>query len=421
MKILVIGSGGREHALIWKIRQSSKVTELYCAPGNVGIADLATCVPINPDNVQELLKFAADNQIDLTVVGPEAPLALGIVDAFKREGLRAFGPTKEAAALESSKSFAKDFCNRYKIPAARSQTFTDIVSAKAYIKGHPLPIVVKADGLAAGKGVIICDSHDKAEKIAEEMLLEGSFGDSGRCVVVEEFLEGEEASFIAICDGNHVLPMVGSQDHKPAYDEDKGPNTGGMGAISPARVLTEEIADKVMNEIMLPAARGMVTEGMPFVGVLYAGLMIKDGEVKVLEFNVRFGDPETQALLARLKMDIVDVFEAAISGTLNTVSMSWDPRPAVCVVMASGGYPGSYEKGKVISGIADANALDDVVVFHAGTKDDSGNVVTNGGRVLGVTALGDDMRSAIAKAYEATEKISWDGVHYRKDIGKKAL
>jgi len=383
--------------------------------------DLAEPVPIRSDDVGGLADFARRNSVDLTVVGPEAPLAAGAVDLFKRNGLRIFGPTKEASILESSKAFAKEFCKRYRIPCGSSETFSDAAAAKRYLKEIETPVVVKADGLAAGKGVVICKTVGEAEAAVNDMLLSKSFGEAGRRVVVEEFLEGEEASFIAICDGNHVLPLASSQDHKAAYDGDRGPNTGGMGAISPARVVTDQLAQQVMERIMLPVARGMVTEGMPFVGVLYAGLMIKEGEAKVLEFNVRFGDPETQPLMARMKTDIVDVFEAAVSGSLHTVTLEWDPRPAACVVMASGGYPGAYEKGKRISGISDAAVVPDTFVFHAGTRREGSEILTDGGRVLGVTALGDDLRKALDRAYEAVGKISWDGVHYRRDIGHRAL
>lgn len=421
MRILVIGSGGREHALAWKLAQSKRVGDLYCAPGNAGISSLATCVPIPADDITGLIAWAQENRIDLTVVGPEGPLAAGIADSFKRVGLRIFGPAREAAALESSKAFAKDFCQRYKIPAASSEAFVDIEPARRYVRRGSLPVVVKADGLASGKGVIICQTMEEADRALDDMLVARRFGDAGGCAVVEEFLEGEEASFIVICDGNHVLPLASSQDHKRAFDDDSGPNTGGMGAISPAKVVTNEVAERVMERIMLPASRGMVTEGMPFVGALYAGLMIEDDEPKLLEFNVRFGDPETQPLLVRLKTDLVDVIEAAVSGKLDTVSLTWDPRPAACVVMASAGYPGAYEVGKVIEGLDDVAAMEDVVVFHAGTKRGDANTVTDGGRVLGITALGDDMKCAISRAYEAVRKISWDGMHYRKDIGYKAI
>lgn len=420
MKILVTGSGGREHALIWKLKQSARVEEIWCAPGNAGISRDASCVSIPADDIPGLVGFAREKDIDITVVGPEVPLVAGIVDAFKRANLKIFGPTKEAAVLEGSKAFMKEFCRRYDIPTAASKTFSDAESAKKYLNEQSLPVVIKADGLAAGKGVSICRTYEEACAAVDAAMVLRRFGDAGRFIVVEDYLEGEEASFIAVCDGNHILPLAGSQDHKAVFDGDTGPNTGGMGAISPAAVLSPQLTAQVMERIMIPACRGMVTEGMPFVGVLYAGLMIKDGEPKVLEFNVRFGDPETQALIVRLKSDLVDVIEAAISGTLNKVHLVWDPRPSVCVVMVSGGYPGEYEKGHVISGLVEACELSDIFVFHAGTKKDNGTVLTDGGRVLGVTALGSDMPSAISKAYEAVGKIRWDGVHFRRDIGRRA-
>jgi len=419
MKVLVIGSGGREHALVWKLAQSDRVEKIYVAPGNAGIAYAAECVNIPVEDIDGLIAFVRNESVDLTVVGPEVPLALGVVDSFEKKGLKIFGPSKEAASLESSKKFAKEFCDRHGIPQARFGAFTSADLAKEYLRTCSFPIVVKADGLAAGKGVVIAQTLDDACDAVDEMLLSEKFGEAGHEVVIEEFLEGEEASFIALCDGEHVLPLVSSQDHKAAYDGDKGPNTGGMGAISPAGIVTKQIADDVMDEIMLPVARGMSEEGMPFVGIIYAGLMIRDGRAKVLEFNVRLGDPETQPIMMRMKSDLVDLFEAAISGDLNKIELDWDDRPAVCVVMTAAGYPGSYRKGDVISGIEDANSIDDVVVFHAGTSASGADTITNGGRVLGVTALGDDMKSAIKKSYKAASKIDWDGVRYRKDIGHK--
>lgn len=420
MKILVIGSGGREHALVFRLAQSALVSKIFCAPGNAGIADAAECVPISVDDVTALTEFAKSNKIDLTVVGPEAPLAAGIVDSFKRQGLRIFGPSKEAAILETSKVFAKDFCARYNIPAARSETFDNAEAARAYAHVQEFPIVVKADGLASGKGVIICKTVDDAERAIDEILVQQKFGVAGKKLVIEEFLEGEEVSFIAISDGNHVLPLLSSQDHKAVLDGDRGPNTGGMGAISPARIMENGLTSTVMERIMLPTVRGMVTEGMPFVGVLYAGLMIKNGEPYVLEYNVRFGDPETEPLMMKLKSDLCEVLNAAVTGTLNNISLEWDARPAACVVMASGGYPGAYEKGKVIAGLNIAEKEGDVCVFHAGTKRVGKDVVTDGGRVLAVTALGTDMSDAINRAYAAVECIHFDGVHYRKDIGYRA-
>ncbi len=421
MKILVIGGGGREHALVWKLARSPKAEKIFCAPGNAGIAKLAECVPVRAEDVEGILAFAKKESIDLTVVGPEVPLAKGIVDDFKRSGLRIFGPTGEAAVIEGSKVFAKEFCMRHGIPTASSETFTDIKEARSYLLKHPMPVVVKADGLAAGKGVVICKDVTEASAALEEIMVERAFGDAGSKVVIEEFLHGEEASFIAISDGRNVLPLATSQDHKRVFDDDKGPNTGGMGAYSPAPVVTPEVHDSVMKEIMTPVVRGMAEEGREFTGVLYAGLMIKDGRAKVLEFNCRFGDPETQPIMMRLKTDLVDVIEAAIGKRLNSVRLEWDARPAVCVVMAAGGYPGDYEKGSVIKGLAQADELPDTAVFHAGTAAKDGEYVTNGGRVLGVTATGSGISEAINNAYSAVSMITWEGAHYRHDIGRRAL
>lgn len=418
-KILVIGGGGREHALVYRLAQSNHVSKIFCAPGNAGIANIAECVPIPADDVTALQKFAKSNKIDLTVVGPEAPLAAGIVDSFKRQGLKIFGPSKEAATLESSKVFAKDFCNRYNIPTAKSEIFDNAEAARAYAHVQEYPIVVKADGLASGKGVIICKTSGEAEEAIDEILVQKKFGEAGKKLVIEEFLAGEEVSFIAISDGNHVLPLVSSQDHKAVFDGDLGPNTGGMGAISPARIMENGLTTTVMERIMLPTVRGMVTEGMPFVGVLYAGLMIKNGEPFVLEYNVRFGDPETEPLMMRLKSDLYEVLNAAVTGTLHDISLEWDARPAACVVMASGGYPGAYEKGKTISGLGVAEKVSDVCMFHAGTKCAGKDIVTDGGRVLAVTALGDDICDAVGRAYAAVECIHFEGAHYRKDIGRR--
>lgn len=421
MKILVIGSGAREHAIVWKLKQSERVSEIYCAPGNAGIEDLASCVPIKVTEVSELADFAAKNKINLTIVGPEVPLALGISDCFKRKGLKIFGPSKEAAMLESSKSFAKDFCKRYNIPTAKFEVFENAEDAKVYVQAHPYPLVVKADGLASGKGVIICQNIAEANAAINEIFIRKKFGEAGSKLVVEEFIEGVEVSFIAICDGNHVLPLSSSQDHKTVFDGDKGPNTGGMGALSPVPLMNDDLISIVMESIVLPTSRGMVIDGMPFVGALYAGLMIKDGKPYVLEYNARFGDPETQPLLMRLKTDLLSIFEAAIFGTLNSISVEWDLRPSVCVVMSSKGYPGEYETGKIISGLEDVAKISDVCVFHAGTKKIGSATVTDGGRVLSIAALGRDMSEAIANAYSAVEKISWEGAHYRKDIGFKSI
>ena len=421
MKVLVIGGGGREHALVWKISQSPRVKKIYCAPGNAGIAQLAQCLSISAEDLKGLTAWAEKERVDLTVVGPEAPLTLGIVEAFKEKGMRIFGPSQKAAEIEGSKAFAKDLMKTYGIPTGDSQTFTDHGSAVKYAKGKGAPLVVKTDGLAAGKGVIICRSMDEALSALDLIMVQKAFGAAGGKVVVEEFLEGEEASFLAFTDGETVLPLPTSQDHKAIYDKDQGPNTGGMGAYSPAPVVNEKVHREVMEKVMIPTVRGMAKEGRKYQGVLYAGLIIKEEKIKVLEFNARLGDPEAQPLLMRMKSDLVPVLEATIDGKLAGQKVDWEDRATVCVVMASGGYPGSYEKGKVISGLQEAAKVRDTFVFHAGTTFKEGKVVTNGGRVLGVTALGSGVQEAIQRAYEAVDKISWEGAYYRKDIGKKAL
>ncbi len=421
MKVLVVGGGGREHALVWKIAQSPRVKEVYCAPGNAGIEALATCVAIDAEDVDGLLAFAGEKGIDLTVVGPEGPLAAGIVDRFEKAGLRIFGASRKAAELESSKSFAKRIMNKYGVPTARGRTFTKYAQAEAYVKKVGAPIVVKADGLAAGKGVIVCSTVKQALAALKRIMVDKEFGTAGDRAVVEECLVGEEASFIALTDGKTVLPLPSSQDHKPVFDDDKGPNTGGMGAYSPAPVVDKYLHAKIMQEVMIPTIEGMAAEGRPYKGVLYAGLMIVRDQVKVLEFNCRFGDPEAQPLLMRVKNDIVPVLEATIDGTLDQHRLDIDRRATVCVVMASGGYPGKYKKGAPISGLEKVARLKDVMVFHAGTARKNGKIVASGGRVLGVTALGDNVEKAIDKAYKAVERIGWKDVHYRKDIGRKAL
>jgi len=421
MKVLVIGGGGREHALVWKIAQSPAVKKIFCAPGNAGIAQQAECLPIPAEDVQSLLAWAEGEKIDLTIVGPEAPLTMGIVDAFAARGLRIFGASQRAAEIEGSKAFAKDLMKKYGIPSGESQTFKEYEAAVRYVKKRGAPIVVKADGLAAGKGVILCPTLEEALAALDLIMVKKAFGAAGRQVVVEEFLQGEEASFLAFTDGETVLPLPSSQDHKPIYDNDQGPNTGGMGAYSPAPVVREEVHREVMEKIMIPTVQGMRGEGRKYRGVLYAGLMIQDGQAKVLEFNARFGDPETQPLLMRMKSDLVPVLEATIEGNLSSLKVEWEDRPTVCVVMASAGYPGSYEKGKVIFGLKESARVTDAFVFHAGTAFKDGKVVTSGGRVLGVTALGKGIREAVGKAYEVVGKISWEGAYFRKDIGQKAL
>ena len=421
MKVLVIGGGGREHALVWKIAQSPVIKKIFCAPGNAGIAKQAECLPISSEDVPSLLHWAEKEKVDLTVVGPEAPLTLGIVDAFEARGLRIFGPSRRAAEIEGSKAFAKDLMEKYGVPAGESRTFEDYEAASRYVKEKGTPIVIKADGLAAGKGVILCHKLEEAQAALDQIMVKRAFGGAGNRVVVEEFLSGEEASFLAFTDGETVLPLPTSQDHKPIYDNDQGPNTGGMGAYSPAPVVTEKVHREVMEKIMIPTVRGMAQEGRKYRGVLYAGLMIRDEKPKVLEFNARFGDPETQPLLMRMRSDLVPVLEATIEGRLSRLKVQWDERASVCVVMASGGYPGSYEKGKAIFGVEETWQVPDAFVFHAGTAFKEGRIVTSGGRVLGVTAVGEGIREAITKAYEVVEKISWEGVHFRKDIGQKAV
>ncbi len=419
MRVLVIGGGGREHALVWKISQSPKVTDIYCAPGNAGTAEIAKNVPIAADQIDQLLEFAQKNEIGLTVVGPEQPLVMGIVDRFQEKGLRIFGPTARAAELEGSKAFSKDIMKKYGLPTAEYEIFTSLELAQRYFDKETGPIVVKASGLAAGKGVILCSNSAEGLNAVDTIMKDKSFGEAGDQVVIEEFLEGQEVSVLAFSDGNTVLLMDSAQDHKAALDGDKGPNTGGMGAYSPAPIFTEILRQKVRDKIMLPLVRAMNSEGRPYKGILYAGLMLTKYGPKTLEFNARFGDPETQPLLVRMKSDIVPLFEACIDGTLDQHELQWKPEPSVCVVMAAKGYPGSYEKGKEISGLDEAGALPGVVVFHAGTKAEEGKVLTSGGRVLGVTATGPDTPSAIKKAYEAVAKIQWDGIHYRKDIGHR--
>lgn len=421
MRVLVIGGGGREHALVWKIKQSPKVQEIFCAPGNAGTSEMAENVSIAADDIDGLLEFAIEKDIGLTVVGPEQPLVKGIVDRFEEKGLRIFGPNARAAELEGSKSFSKDIMKKYGLPTAEYQTFTSAGAAEKYIQDKNCPLVVKADGLAAGKGVLLCQTAEEALAAVDSIMQKKSFGEAGDQIVVEEFLQGQEISVLAFSDGQTVLLMDSAQDHKAAFDGDKGPNTGGMGAYSPAQVFTETMRQKVRDKIMLPMVRAMQQEGRPYRGILYAGLMLTSTGPQILEFNARFGDPETQPLLVRMESDIVPLFEACIDGTLDQCKLTWKNESSVCVVMAAKGYPNSYEKGKPISGLKEANALPGVVVFHAGTKEQNEKVLTNGGRVLGVTATGEDTPTAIARAYQAVNKIKWKGIHYRKDIGHRAL
>jgi len=421
MKVLVIGGGGREHALVWKIAQSPKVSKIYCAPGNAGISGQAVLVSKKANDLKGLLDVALREGIDLTIVGPEEPLTRGIVDLFESKGLLIFGPSQKAAEIEKSKAFAKEMMKKYRIPTASYEVFAEPKEALAYVRRKGAPIVVKADGLAAGKGVIICKTVEEAIVSVERIMLQREFGEAGDRVVIEECLSGEEASFLAFTDGKTILPMPSSQDHKAIFDGDQGPNTGGMGAYSPAPVVTHRIHDRILKEILEPMIQGMAGEGRVYKGAIYAGLMIRDEVPKVLEFNARFGDPETQPVLMRMKGDIVPVLEACARGTLSQHEIEWDKRASVCVVMASGGYPGEYEKGKAITGLEEASRMEEVFVFHAGTAFENRQIVTNGGRVLGVTGLGETIAGAVDRAYEAVRKISWDGVHYRKDIGQKAI
>ena len=420
MRVLIVGGGGREHALAWKIGQSPKVDKIFCAPGNAGTAEIAENLDIPVDQVDRLLEFALKNKISLTVVGPEQPLVLGIVDKFQENGLRVFGPSAQAAQLEGSKVFCKDLMKKHGIPSGEYQVFDSPELALNYVKDRKEKLVVKADGLAAGKGVIICDDGRAAGDAIQTIMRDKAFGEAGDRIVVEEFLEGQEVSLLAFTDGKTVLPLDSAQDHKAALDGDLGPNTGGMGAYSPTPIFTTALKQQVMATIMIPTVQAMEKEDRPFQGILYAGLMLTASGPKVLEFNVRFGDPETQPLILRMQNDIVPLFEACIDGSLDQQKVEWKPQSAVCVVMAARGYPGPYDKGKVIHGLRTAEKLADVEVFHAGTKCSGGDVVTSGGRVLGVTALGSDFKTAIANAYATVGQISWDGMHYRKDIGHKA-
>jgi len=421
MKVLVVGGGGREHALVWKISQSPKVTKIYAAPGNAGIAGLAECASIKADDIPGLLAFARAKAIDLTIVGPEGPLSMGIVDEFTKAGLRVFGPSRKAAELEASKRFSKDLMKKYHIPTAEYEVFTDKSAAAAYVHKKGAPIVVKADGLAAGKGVVVAETVEEALRALDLIMTEKAYGTAGDRVVIEECLRGEEASFMAFSDGRTVVPMASSQDHKRVFDADNGPNTGGMGAYSPAPIVTSQLERKVMDTIMIPTVRAMEKEGRFFKGVLYAGLMIRNGEARVLEFNARFGDPETQPVMARLDTDLVEIIEAILDERLSTLTIRWKPESAVCIVIASGGYPGNYEKGREISGLDKAAAIEDVMVFHSGTAMKNGAFVTDGGRVLGVTGLGSTVAAAIKNAYQGAREIHFNGAHYRSDIGARAL
>lgn len=418
MRVLVIGRGGREHAIVWSLKKSEKVKEVYCAPGNAGIAQMAECVPIDEHNFEELAQFAIDHAVDLVVVGPEDPLFAGAVDYFESKQIPVFGPRKDAAIIEGSKVFTKDLMQKYNIPTAKYQAFDRYEDALAYLHEQGAPIVVKADGLAAGKGVTVALTMEQAEQALRDIMVDKVFGDAGAQVVLEEYLQGQEMSILAFVDGHVVRPMVPAQDHKPVYDGDQGPNTGGMGTYSPVPHIPQSVVDEAIRTILQPTADAMVSEGRPFRGILYAGLMITENGPKTIEFNCRFGDPETQVVLPRLKTDLIDIFFATINGRLQEMEIEWKDEAAVCIVLASGGYPGSYEKGIAISGL---DEVQEAVVFHAGTSFDGENVVTNGGRVLGVTAVGRDLEDARRIAYADVERIQFEGRHYRTDIAEKAM
>lgn len=421
MKVLIIGGGGREHAIAWKLSQSSRVDKIYCTPGNAGISEIAECIDIDLKDFDALIDFVKYEWIDLTIVGPEEPLSKGIVDAFEKEDRRIVGPTKAAAQLESSKVFAKNFMMNHRIPTAEYKVFTSYLHAEEYIRLKGAPIVIKADGLAAGKGVVVAETVDEAINALRLIMKEKVFGSAGDRVVIEEFLEGQEASFMVFTDGKTIIPMVSSQDHKRVFDNDEGPNTGGMGAYSPAPIITKDLEQEILETIIKPAIRGLKNEGIRYKGILYAGLIIKNHKPYVLEFNCRFGDPETQPVLFRLDSDLLDICLALSEGKLSNVDVLWKDDAAVCVVLASKGYPDKYEKGKIIYGLDDVKKMKDVMVFHAGTAFDNDHIITNGGRVLGVTAIGKDIKSAKQRAYEAIQKIHFDGMHYRKDIADKAI
>ena len=421
MKVLVIGSGGREHALVWKIAQSPKVSQIYCAPGNAGISKLAQCINIDVDSINKLVDFAQKEKIDLTVVGPELALSKGIVDEFNRKGLRIFGPSKKATEIESSKVFSKYLMKKYNIPTANYQVFQNSEKAFDYIKQQTFPLVIKADGLAAGKGVFIVKDLVQARDALDALMEEKNFGEAGRQVVIEEFLEGEEVSILAFCDGKTVVPMVSSQDHKKIFDNDRGPNTGGMGAYSPVPFCNHKSEEMVLQKILIPVIKGLQKEDREYKGVIYAGLVLTKEGPKVLEFNARFGDPETQAVLPRLETDLIEILLAVVEGNLSKVNIKWKDKAAVCVILASGGYPGKYQKGKVIYGFEKLENKKDIIVFHAGTKLQEGKIVTAGGRVLGVTAWDDTISKAKDKAYKGVEKIYFENMYYRKDIASKAL
>jgi phosphoribosylamine---glycine ligase len=419
MKVLVVGGGGREHAIVWKLSQSPKIKQLYCAPGNPGIAELAECVSIAVSEIEKLADFAKKEQIDLTFVGPEEPLSLGIVNYFKEQGLAVYGPSKEAALIEGSKAFAKELMLKYQIPTAKYAAFTIYEEALAYVRSEGAPIVIKADGLAAGKGVVVATSLEEAEDALKSMMKDVSLGSAGVRVVIEEFLEGEEMTLLSFVNRSTVKPMVPSQDHKPVYDGDRGPNTGGMGTYAPLPHIDSSIVDRVIRDIVQPTAEAMEEEGVPYEGILYTGLMLTKEGPKVIEYNARFGDPETQVVLPLLETDLLEIVTASLTGELENVEVKWKDKAAVCVIMSSAGYPGRYEKGEVISGLD--QVVHSTIVFHAGTAAKDGEIITNGGRVLGITAIGETLKEARELAYKSVEKVSFNGAHYRTDIGAKAF
>ncbi len=419
MKVLVVGSGGREHAIVWRLKKNNAIEKIYCAPGNAGIGLDAECVPIGAMEFDKLVDFAKSEKIDFTIIGMDDPLVGGVVDAFEKEGLRVFGPRKNAAIIEGSKAFSKDLMKKYGIPTAKYESFTDYEEAKKYLDNQEMPIVIKADGLALGKGVLICMTREEAESGLKEIMLDKKFGSAGNAVVIEEFLQGPEVSVLSFCDGKTVVPMVSAQDHKRALDGDKGLNTGGMGTFSPSVFYTEEMNEECMKTIFQPTVDAMAKEGRPFVGILYFGLMLTKDGMKVIEYNARFGDPETQVILPRLKTDLLEIMEACVDGKLADMNIEWYDNAAVCVVLASGGYPVAYEKGFEIKGLDEIAKRDDIVVFHAGTAEKDGKLVTNGGRVLGITGIGKDINEAIKIAYEGVEIVDFEKKHFRTDIGRK--
>ncbi|MDR1687912.1 MAG: phosphoribosylamine--glycine ligase [Clostridiales bacterium] len=418
MKVLVVGGGGREHAIVWKLKENPEIEKIFCAPGNAGIAQIAECVNIKATDIVNMVKFAKENSVDFTVIGPDDPLSMGIVDSFKAAGLEVFGPNKAAAIIEYSKAYSKELMKKYGIPTAAYETFNNFENAVKYIKQTKHPLFIKADGLALGKGAVYCENEGESEKTLREMMIEKNFGSSGETVVIEEFMTGPEVTVLAFSDGKTIKPMVSSQDHKRVYDNDMGLNTGGMGAFSPSRFYTEDIAKVCEEKIFKPTAEALIKEGRPFTGIIYFGLMLTPDGPKVIEYNSRFGDPETQAVLPRLDTDLLSIFKACVNQTLGTVDIKWKKSAAACVVLASGGYPEKYETGFEIKGLENLENKENLYVFHAGTSLANGKTVTNGGRVLGIAAQGENLDSAVKRAYEGAGLVSFEGMHYRTDIGK---